>query len=93
MKLKLILAGIVFAAGITLGVGLDRWLTEPKVTTIVRDNTITQVVEKPVVEYRDAIRYVQDRAEVEKLLAQAKAQDDKITTLTETLARAQSGGA
>ena len=78
---------VVLCIGIGVGVyGHIRWQTPP--AAVVRTVTDTKYVDVPVdkIIYRDAVKYVQDKTEVTKLLKEMQAQKDQIATLTETIA-------
>ena len=78
---------VVLCIGIGVGVyGHIRWQTPP--AAVVRTVVDTKYVDVPVdkIVYRDVVKYVQDKAEVTKLLKQTAAQKDQIATLTETIA-------
>lgn len=88
------LRGLVaaLAVGLVAGVLLDRWVSTPQIKTIVQEKLKVVEVNTPVLVAKDVIRYVQDPQEVERLLREAAAQENKIATLTETIASLKTTG-
>jgi hypothetical protein len=79
--------------GLVGGVLLDRWWTTPKTLTVtLPGNTTVVTVDKPVIQTRDVVKVVTDKAEAQRLMAEAVELKYRITVLTETLARTETGG-
>jgi hypothetical protein len=89
----LILVAVVLATVFMLGFLAGRWQRTPTVTVVTKDNVKTVYVDRPVIETRDVVKYVQDTAEVAKLLAEQAFLENKVSVLTETLAALKGSGA
>ena len=86
-------AAVCVAVGVVVGILAYRHFTTPRVTIITEPGPVrTVLVDRPTVETRDVVRYVTDRTEAARLMAELAAAKTQVTTLTETLATAKSGG-
>src|SRR5574343_45201 len=83
----------VLLIGLAAGAWLFHWWTTPHVVvTQGPPQTTVVTIDKPVLVPRDVVKFVSDKTEVARLLAQAEELKLRITVLTETLARVQSSG-
>jgi hypothetical protein len=87
-------AGVCFVAGAAVGILAYRSLTTPRVQIVTELGPArTVLVDRPTLQTRDVVRVVPDRVEVARLMADATAATQQISTLVETLATLKANGA
>lgn len=79
---------LVLVLGIGLGVwGVHRWQTPTPAKVEIREVPKYVEVPKDKIVTKEVIKYVKDVVEVTKLMNEAKVKDNRITSLTETVAQ------
>jgi hypothetical protein len=77
----------LLALGAVCGILAYRSLTTPRVQIVnTPGNVQTVYVDRPVIQTKDVVRVVVDKAEATKMMAAAEADHQTITTLSETIA-------
>jgi len=89
--------GILCGTGLVLvliaGFGIYSWFRGPKIEIVTGPGNATTVyIDRPVLVPKEVVRYVEDRANVQKLLDENAALRNQITVLAETIAELRSTG-
>jgi len=89
---KGVIGACLLALLVVAGFGVYSWFKGPKVEIVVKDNVKTVYVDRPVITTKEVIKYVTDRAEVEKVLMENAYLQNQVVTLNETIAQLKTSG-
>ena len=87
-------AALALIVGMGLGIGLSSWWgnREPRTVTVWKDNIKEVLIDRPVLRTRDVVKVVEDKTNIRRLMDEAKARDEQITALTETITELRATG-